>query len=247
MGYSNTIGRDQIYHIRPSGFNWYDYPRTYLIASLIKYRFILFFQTTLISGQDNLSSNHAVFCRSQAGTYRTVQKFQLTSYAWCFHFIFYIKYRSIVNATGSTPSVLFIQDGRIRIIPSLDYTNRSARGNVCSYLSQDECHQWTSCCSAADDCCQRQLALPPEVNNTCGRIWDGWSCWDDVAPGTKNYVPCPLFMPFFSQSSKNELKSNVFFSIWAMNTFLLEKLQTTIVNLSLILFFIYLFDAIFGI
>lgn len=186
-------------------------PRTYLIATLIKYRFILFFQTTLISGQDNLSSNHAVFCRSRAGIYRTVQKFQLTSYAWCFHFIFYIKYRSIVNATGSTPSVLFIQDGRIRIIPSLDYTNRSARGNVCSYLSQDECHQWTSCCSAADDCCQRQLALPPQVNDTCGRIWDGWSCWDDVAPGTKNYVPCPLFMPFFSQSSKSELKSNIFF------------------------------------
>lgn len=26
MGYLNTIGRDQIYHIRPSSFNWYDYP-----------------------------------------------------------------------------------------------------------------------------------------------------------------------------------------------------------------------------
>lgn len=32
-----------------------------------------------------------------------------------------------------------------------------------------------------------------------------------------------------------------------MNTFLLEKLQTTIVKLSLILFFIDMFDAIVGI
>lgn len=134
-----------------------------------------------------------------------VQKFQLTSYAWCFSFIFYIKYRPFVNATGSTPSVLFIQDGRIRTLPYLDYRNHSARANVCSYLSQDECHQWMSCCASADECCQRQLALPLEVNDTCGRIWDGWSCWDDAAPGSKNYVSCPLFMPFFSQSSKIRL------------------------------------------
>lgn len=148
-----------------------------------------------------MSSPKQPYCRSQAGVHKTALKFQLSAYAWCFSYIFFIKYRPLVNTTGSHPSILFIYNGRIRRIQSLNYRNLTVKSDVCSTLTPDECHQWTSCCSAADSCCQRQRSLPVEVNNTCGRIWDGWSCWDDAVPGTTNYVTCPLFMPYFSPSS----------------------------------------------
>ncbi|XP_061180321.1 calcitonin gene-related peptide type 1 receptor-like [Saccostrea echinata] len=150
--------------------------------------------------QTNSNQQKLRYCHSQTGIHTTVREFQLSAYAWCFSFIFYIKYRPFVNTNGSSTSVVFIHNGRIRVIQSVDYKNLSAKSDVCSTLTSDECHQWVSCCAAADNCCQRQLALPPEVNNTCGRIWDGWSCWNNASPGTKNYVTCPLFMPYFSHS-----------------------------------------------
>ena len=166
-------------------------------VNLLKNYGFFCFQSDVSPDPDNSNQNTQKYCRSQAGRFETIRRFQLSSYAWCFSFIFYIKYKPFVNDS----SILFIHDGRIHLIPTLDYRNSSARSNVCSYLTTDECHQWTSCCAAADDCCQRQLSLPPEVNNTCGRIWDGWSCWSDASPGTENLVSCPLFMPFFSPSS----------------------------------------------
>jgi calcitonin receptor-like len=154
------------------------------------------------------------YCRSQTGVHQTSLHFRLSAYAWCFSFIFY-KYRLFVNTTGSHPTILFKHNGRIRRVTSLDYKNLTAKSDVCSTLTEDECHQWMSCCSAADSCCQRQQSLPAEVNNTCGRIWDGWSCWDDAVPGTTNYITCPLFMPYFSPSSMIEQ--------FLMNLYFLKK------------------------
>ncbi|XP_056007722.1 calcitonin gene-related peptide type 1 receptor-like isoform X2 [Ostrea edulis] len=82
----------------------------------------------------------------------------------------------------------------------MDFRNASIKASVCSLLTQDECHRWTSCCEAAEQCCHRQLSENKGTNSSCGRIWDGWLCWNDAAQGTQSYGSCPLFMPFFTPS-----------------------------------------------
>lgn len=140
-------------------------------------------------------------CRSHLRYHENVQSFRQFSCAWCFGFVFHIKFRPFVNSTGSTPVVnIFHNGGRIRY-ESMDFRNQSVKAEVCDVLTSDECYQWTSCCEAAERCCQRQLSVEKKgTNSSCGRIWDGWLCWDDADPGTRSYGSCPLFMPFFTPS-----------------------------------------------
>ena len=140
-------------------------------------------------------------CRSNIGYHESEENFRQNAYAWCFSFVFYVKFRPFVNSSGPTPVVdIFQNGGRIRF-DSMDFRNQSIKSSVCDLLTPDECHQWTSCCESAERCCQRQLATEKKgTNSSCGRIWDGWLCWDDAAPGTQSYGSCPLFMPYFTPS-----------------------------------------------
>ncbi|XP_061179913.1 calcitonin gene-related peptide type 1 receptor-like [Saccostrea echinata] len=139
-------------------------------------------------------------CRSRLGYHASTESFRQHSYALCFNFVFYLKFRPFLNTTGPTPVVDIIHDGRRIRFESMDFRNETIKSSVCSLLSRDECHQWTSCCESAELCCQRQLSEYKGTNSTCGRIWDGWLCWDDAAPGTQSYGSCPLFMPYFTPS-----------------------------------------------
>ncbi|XP_022307268.2 calcitonin gene-related peptide type 1 receptor-like isoform X2 [Crassostrea virginica] len=140
-------------------------------------------------------------CRSNTGYHESEESFRQNSYAWCFGFVFYVKFRPFVNSSGPTPVVdIFQNGGRIRF-DSMDFRNQSIKSSVCDLLTPDECHRWTSCCESAERCCQRQLATEKKgTNSSCGRIWDGWLCWDDAGPGTQSYGSCPLFMPYFTPS-----------------------------------------------
>lgn len=151
-------------------------------------------------------------CRSHLGYHENVQDFRQYSCAWCFRFVFHLKYRPLVNSTGPTPVVdIFHNGGRVRF-ESMDFRNQSVKADVCDVLTSDECHQWTSCCESAERCCQRQLSVEKKgTNSSCGRVWDGWLCWDDAEPGTRSYGSCPLFMPFFTPSRK--FREILFFSL----------------------------------
>nr|XP_022310772.1 calcitonin gene-related peptide type 1 receptor-like [Crassostrea virginica] len=91
-------------------------------------------------------------------------------------------------------------DSQVIQLKLWNFRNTTLRNKICSFLSTDECQRWVSCCAAAEVCCEQQLALPTEVNGTCGRVWDGWLCWSDAKPDTLSYQSCPLFVPFFTQS-----------------------------------------------
>lgn len=140
-------------------------------------------------------------CRSHLGLHESVDNFRLHAYASCFNFLFY-QLSPRVNLSESRPVVEFFFNKQNIRLDSWDYRNESVQTNVCSFLSNDECQRWTLCCAAADTCCERQLGLPPEVNGTCGRVWDGWLCWDDGNTGTLSYNLCPLFVQYVMPSRK---------------------------------------------
>lgn len=140
-------------------------------------------------------------CRSYVRFHNTADNFRLHACASCFNFLFYFL-NPRLNTSNDDPQLAFIYNGNLINLKSWDFRNHSVQNSVCSYLSNDECQRWLSCCQSADSCCERQLSLPAEVNNTCGRIWDGWLCWNDAASGSHNYNSCPLFVPFFTQSRK---------------------------------------------
>ncbi|XP_061179477.1 calcitonin gene-related peptide type 1 receptor-like [Saccostrea echinata] len=142
-----------------------------------------------------------VACRSYRGVHDTVDHFRFHAYASCFTFLFYqLNPKTYSNSSESQPVVDFIYKRQIRQLDTWDYENETVKSNVCSFLSRDECQRWILCCEAADNCCERQLALPVKTNETCGRIWDGWLCWDEADRGTLQYSSCPLFVPYFMPS-----------------------------------------------
>ena len=68
----------------------------------------------------------------------------------------------------------------------------------------DECERWKQCCEAAQECCDTQLGTA-HVNGDgrhCLRTWDGFGCWQDTAPNSHVYNPCPSFIQHAMPSSK---------------------------------------------
>ena len=81
-----------------------------------------------------------------------------------------------------------------------DVNDATSTNSVCSTLSHTDCSQWTDCCKAAIDCCQRQLATPLRNLTSltsdafCPRTWDGFGCFEDALPSTRNYLSCPSYI-----------------------------------------------------
>lgn len=107
--------------------------------------------------------------RSYVRFHNTADNFRLHACASCFNFLFYFL-NPRLNTSNDDPQLAFIYNGNLINLKSWDFRNHSVQSSVCSYLSNDECQRWLSCCQSADSCCERQLSLPAEVNNTCGRI-----------------------------------------------------------------------------
>ncbi|XP_065929307.1 calcitonin gene-related peptide type 1 receptor isoform X2 [Magallana gigas] len=160
---------------------------------------VLLIQVCIRCSAEKHKVTRGLHCRSYVRFHNTADNFRLHACASCFNFLFYFL-NPRLNTSNDDPQLAFNYNGNLINLKSWDFRNHSVQSSVCSYLSNDECQRWLSCCQSADSCCERQLSLPAEVNNTCGRIWDGWLCWNDAASGSLNYKSCPLFVPFFTQS-----------------------------------------------
>ena len=68
----------------------------------------------------------------------------------------------------------------------------------------DECERWKQCCEAALECCDTQLGTAHVTGDGrhCLRTWDGFGCWQDTAPNSHVYNPCPSFIQHAMPSSK---------------------------------------------
>ena len=138
-------------------------------------------------------------CNSRLGSH-SQQEFEYYSCAWCYDFLFTTTKKKPLIATDLVP-YLIDRVQKALIVP--DINNSTNVRVICSTLDNDECNRWKSCCYAANACCQKQLSTPlGDVNNTCGRTWDGWGCWDDTKPGELVYQSCPLYLTFSVPSRK---------------------------------------------
>ncbi|XP_052095932.1 calcitonin gene-related peptide type 1 receptor-like [Mytilus californianus] len=132
-------------------------------------------------------------CHSRLGFHNS-HVFELFSCAWCYEYLFTIKPQRQLFASDRVP-VLYNPSKKLLISP--DINNKTIINEVCSTLDNDECHRWKSCCVAANNCCKRQLSIPiGDVNETCGRTWDGWGCWDDTEKEKRVYLSCPLYLQY---------------------------------------------------
>ena len=122
--------------------------------------------------------------------------------AMCFYFLFGKAQKPLylpqpfdtLHPIGNTTSIV------APIRP--DVRNATIMEIICEVLTPHECKQWTDCCEAADECCQRQQQSPPVNKVSCPRTWDGFSCWDDTAPGVTSYTQCPSYMEHSITSSE---------------------------------------------
>lgn len=160
------------------------------------------FLTVYVSSKDGL-------CRTKE-KYLNPTEFNFYTCGKCYTYLFH---KRPANALVDRLELLY-NNKLLVTIP--DYKNLSRAEEICSTLTEDECQRWLSCCSSADNCCQKQLSSSlPDLNATCGRTWDGWGCWDDADAGSKHYLACPLFI---QHSLPTRKYSCLLFSSWISKT-----------------------------
>lgn len=85
-----------------------------------------------------------------------------------------------------------------------DPRNKSIMDWVCDTLDSGECVRWTACCESAVKCCDDQIAAGSDTGmvGSCPRVWDGYSCWWDTAPGMLVTQSCPWYINHAVTTSK---------------------------------------------
>ncbi|PVD30637.1 hypothetical protein C0Q70_09910 [Pomacea canaliculata] len=135
----------------------------------------------------------------------------------CFTFLYNSKPMDAIFTFKSFQIVFLNSSGSPVDFAPPDVSNDSVVEKVCRVVRQakEDCTRWTSCCKAADNCCQRQLALGDVTRVTeneagggkaeqlaCPRTWDGFSCWDDPTAGSMVTKSCPGYIEHSSDSGK---------------------------------------------
>jgi calcitonin receptor-like len=157
-------------------------------------------------------------CNSRFGSHNT-REYEYYSCAWCYSFLF-SQARKTLIASENIPYLYNVIKKEL-LVPNIH--NNSDVNDICSTLDNDECQRWKSCCSTAEKCCKRQLSTPlGDVNNTCGRTWDGWGCWDDTKPGQLVYQSCPLYLQYAMPTSK----CNIFHTLFSNEMLKIQSLFT---------------------
>lgn len=156
----------------------------------------------------------AGLCRDRLGAF-PAPTFRLLTCGMCFMFLYNNK---PMDAIFKSFHIVFLNSSGSPVdFAPPDVSNDSVVEKVCRVVRQakEDCTRWTSCCQAADNCCQRQQALGDVTRVTgneagggkaeqlaCPRTWDGFSCWDDATAGSMVTKPCPGYIEHSSDSGK---------------------------------------------
>ncbi|KAI0214005.1 Parathyroid hormone/parathyroid hormone-related peptide receptor [Lamellibrachia satsuma] len=146
---------------------------------------------TLVSGVVSTAAEEATNstrqCRDRSG-YWSKQEFFIRSSMDCFVYLFPgrplpsvdLDITPINGSNGPTVT---------------NVTSQGLRSSMCEVLTTDECRRWTECRSAAERCCQKQMAAESRTSGHCPSTWDGYACWDETYPGVERHANCPGFLP----------------------------------------------------
>ncbi|KAK3596825.1 hypothetical protein CHS0354_015681 [Potamilus streckersoni] len=140
--------------------------------------------------------NNTTLCRDRLG-YFPKDLFQVSTCSLCYEYLTDQSKKFVLNKPvnfrmlQTKPFYLIKKnDASCTVYPK--HENQTSMSEVCNTLSSVECTNWSACCRAAWNCCERQVFDDPE--DFCPQTWDGWNCWNYTAPGKTVTDTCPSYI-----------------------------------------------------